>query len=253
MKSPDLVAKLMIEFLGTMFLVMTIKLSNNKSLNNATTTFAPLAIGTVLMIWVFIGGHISGGMYNPSVSLGVYLRGIGSKSIKEEFPLKELISYVAIQFSGGIVGGLISAYIGGTGSDDIYPQVGSGYSLGVGFVSELMYNCLLVYVVLSVTNPGLKHNQFYGVCIGMTVMVSAYSIAEITGASLNPAVYVGTVISAAVTKHHGDIKIQDCWIYFLAPLLASFIASGCYRVIYKFHDADPKHAQLFEETQEDFN
>src|SRR6058998_2282283 len=77
------------EFIGTFFLVLTIGLTVIGG-----TPMAPLAIGTSLMIMVYMGGHISGGHYNPAVSLGLMLRG--------KLPSKELLPYILSQLLGAV-------------------------------------------------------------------------------------------------------------------------------------------------------
>ena len=67
------IAKYVVEFIGTFFLVFTVGMTVKSP--DAATLLAPLAIGSSLMIMVYAGGHFSGGHYNPAVTLGVTLRG----------------------------------------------------------------------------------------------------------------------------------------------------------------------------------
>jgi aquaporin Z len=64
--------KYLVEFIGTFFLVLTVGCT---VIGNGAGPLAPIAIGASLMIMVFAGGHISGGHYNPAVTLGVWMRG----------------------------------------------------------------------------------------------------------------------------------------------------------------------------------
>jgi aquaporin Z len=64
--------KYIVELIGTFFLVLTIGCT---VIGNGAGPFAPLAIGAALMVMVFAGGHISGGHYNPAVTLGIWIRG----------------------------------------------------------------------------------------------------------------------------------------------------------------------------------
>jgi len=81
------------EMIGTFFLVLTVGLCVVSG-----TDFAPLAIGSSLMIMVYMGGHISGGHYNPAVSLAVMMRG--------KLDGKELIPYWVSQLVGAILAGV---------------------------------------------------------------------------------------------------------------------------------------------------
>src|SRR6266542_2819500 len=77
------------EFIGTFFLVLTVGLTVIGG-----TPFAPLAIGCSLMIMVYMGGHISGGHYNPAVSIGLALRG--------RMPSRDLGPYIVAQVLGAL-------------------------------------------------------------------------------------------------------------------------------------------------------
>src|SRR5499425_2559827 len=81
--------KYIAEFIGTFFLVLTIGCT---VVGAGTGVIAPLAIGAALMVMVYAGGHISGGHYNPAVTLGVYLRG--------RCPFRDVIPYWIAQFAG---------------------------------------------------------------------------------------------------------------------------------------------------------
>src|SRR5689334_595748 len=115
------------EFIGTFFLVLTVCLSvlTNSSL-------APLAIGTSLMVMVYMGGHVSGGHYNPAVSLAVMLRG--------KLDPKEFVPYVVSQLLGAVAAALAAnAILRGTSKSSFAlapaPDVGSGMALLV----EVLY------------------------------------------------------------------------------------------------------------------
>jgi glycerol uptake facilitator-like aquaporin len=81
--------KYLTEFIGTFFLVLTIGLSVLGG-----TPMAPLAIGAVLMVMVYMGGHVSGGHYNPAVSLAVLLRG--------KLQARDVVPYMTMQVLGAI-------------------------------------------------------------------------------------------------------------------------------------------------------
>ena len=94
--------KLVVEAIGTFFLVLTIGLV---VLEPGAGPFAPLAIGSVLMVMVYAGGHISGAHYNPAVTLGVFLRGRASAA--------DLVAYPVAQILAGLAAALLAAGLAG--------------------------------------------------------------------------------------------------------------------------------------------
>ena len=148
------------EFIGTFFLVLTAALT----LMNGTP-FAPLAIGSSLMIMVYMGGHVSGGHYNPAVSLAVLLRG-GIKS-------SEFLAYAASQVAGATAAALVAyAIVGRT----IAPHPADGVSVTGALVVELLFTFALALVVLnSAVSAKTKGNSFYGLAIGFTIVVAAFA------------------------------------------------------------------------------
>src|SRR5262245_55845258 len=95
--------KYLTEFIGAFFLVATIGFTVvNRS---DPGLIAPLAIGSALMVMIYAGGHISGGHYNPAVTLGVYLRG--------KMPMADVVPYWGAQILGAIVAALIVRFVNG--------------------------------------------------------------------------------------------------------------------------------------------
>ena len=87
--------KYLVEFIGTFFLILTI---GSTSTLNSSGVIPPLAIGGILMVMIYAGGPISGGHYNPAVTLAVLLRGA--------MPKRDAIPYMIAQVLGGVVGAL---------------------------------------------------------------------------------------------------------------------------------------------------
>src|SRR5438874_1698291 len=87
--------KLVVEAIGTFFLVLTVGQTVIKPTNQSSAALTPLAIGSALMIMVYAGGHISGARYNPAVTLAVWIRG---KCTTPERP-----AYLAAQLVGAVV------------------------------------------------------------------------------------------------------------------------------------------------------
>jgi aquaporin Z len=198
--------KLVVEFIGTFFLMFTIGMAVAKA-----GTLAPLAIGSALMVMVFAGGHVSGGHYNPAVSTAVLLRGKLSSS--EYFP------YIAAQALGAILAGLVVSGLG-------YAPPSAAAVAGIGkmLVVEFLFTFALCYVVLNVaTAQGTENNSFYGLAIGFTVMVGAFAVGSVSGGAFNPAVALGASVLGLFSWSH-------YWIYLVAELAAGAAAAGVFLI-----------------------
>ena len=203
--------KLLTEFIGTFFLVLTVGLT---VLNG--TPFAPLAIGCSLMVMVYMGGHVSGGHYNPAVSLGVYLRG--------KLDRQSLVSYWMVQLAGSIAASLIVLLLMGPGFA-VAPS--PDHPLYHAIIVEFLFTFALVLVVLnSATASGTAGNSFYGLAIGFTVVVGAFAGGPISGA-INPAVGLGpTIVNAVVAGG----SLSHAWLYFVGPLLGGWAAAMVFKI-----------------------
>ena len=123
--------KLVVEFIGTFFFILTVGLA----VANAGD-LAPLAIGASLMVMVYAGGHVSGGHYNPAVSLAVHLRG--------KMTQPEMIAYWIAQFTAALVAALVVILLD-YNPDDPAAVAGAGKAL----VVEFLFTFALAYVVLN--------------------------------------------------------------------------------------------------------
>ena len=183
--------KYVYEFIGTFFLVATVGMVVIQP-GAAAVGFAPIAIGTVLAVMIFAGGHVSGGHYNPAVSLAVFLRGD-----KREFTITHMLIYWVVQLAAGFVAALLALYLKGAlsaanGEAVAVPVVNVGSVLIPALIAEFLGTFALTYTVLNVaTAKATSGNSFYGWAIGMVVFVSAYAFGGISGGVFNLAVALG--------------------------------------------------------------
>ena len=202
--------KYIAEFIGTFFLVLTIGCTG---IGAGSGVIAPLAIGAALMVMVFAGGHISGGHYNPAVTIGVLIRG--------KVKAADVVPYMIAQVVAAVVAALIVRGVlrAGAAVTPIAPN------LGPALVAEFLFTFALVYVVLNAaTAEGTSGNSFYGLAIGMTVMTGAFAVGDISGGAFNPAVAVGISVMGISTW-------PNIWIYLVADFAAGVVAAIIFQLI----------------------
>ena len=200
--------KLLVELIGTFFLVFTVGASVRSG-----NSLAPVAIGAVLMVMIYAGGHISGGHFNPAVTLAALVRG--------RIGLGEAAGYWVAQFVAGVLAALVVPEIVNPGKVTALTLSGQ---LTAAFVAELLFTFALAYVVLNVaTSKDHPDNSFYGLAIGFTVMVGAVAVGGISGGAFNPAVVLG-----------GAVMGLFPWavlLYLVAELVAGMAAGLAFRVL----------------------
>ncbi len=204
--------KYIVEFIGTFFLVLVVGLT---VIDPGAGILAPLAIGSTLMIMVYAGGPISGGHYNPAVTLGVWMRGKCETS--------DALTYMIVQFIAGIIAALTVSYFKGNPMlTAMTPDVPKS------LLNEFLFTFALVYVVLNVaTSKKSAGNSYFGLAIGFTVVIGAFAGGGISGGAYNPAVAAGITTM-------GLASLGNFWIY----IVANFAGGAAAAVIYKFVNAD---------------
>lgn len=199
--------KYLTELIGTFFLVLTIGLTVLGG-----SPMAPLAIGAALMVMVYMGAHVSGGHYNPAVSLAVFMRG--------RLKGGDLLPYVLFQLVGALLAsGVVYRVMGHT----FAPAPAAGATSMAAFAIELLFTFALCLVWLNVATTQLTAgNSFYGLAIGATVVVAAFAGGPISGGAFNPAVGAGPLLLRSLM---GEGGIQHLWLYVAGPLLGGVIAA----------------------------
>ena len=206
--------KYIVEFIGAFFLVLTIGFT---VIEPGAGAMAPLAIGSALMVMVYAGGHISGAHYNPAVTLAVWMRG---RCASVDVP-----GYMIAQVVGAVIAAFIVLLVKGN------PTVQAGTPNVVpALIAEFLYTFALCYVVLNVaTSKNTSGNSFYGLAIGFTVLIGAYSVGAISGGAFNPAVAVGITVM-------GLSSVANIWIF----LVANFLGGAVAALVFNSLNADDK-------------
>jgi aquaporin Z len=203
--------KYLTEFIGTMFLVLTVGLTVI-----GQSPMAPLAIGASLMIMVYMGGHISGGHYNPAVSLALAMRG--------KLASAELVPYMVAQLLGAIVASLLVYVIMGR---TFAPAPAPTATVIAALLVEILYTFALCLVVLnSATHPATKGNSFYGLAIGFTIVVAAFAGGGISGGAFNPAVGIGPTLVHGLM---GGGSFANVWLYIVGPFVGGALAAVVFK------------------------
>ena len=201
-------AKYITEFIGTFFLVFTIGCT---VIAGEAGVIPPLAIGAALMVMVYAGGHVSGGHYNPAVTLAVFLRGRCAAA--------EVMPYMISQVAGAIIAGLVVRYLKTGAEVKAFVPL-----LLPGLLVEFLFTFALCYVVLNVaTAKATAGNSYYGLAIGMTVMTGAFSVGTISGGAFNPAVAIGIAFM-------GMLAWGSLWVLLVGTFLGGLVAALIFKV-----------------------
>ncbi len=207
--------KLLTELVGTFAFLSVIALSK------PIGPLAPLAIGTALMVVVYMGGHISGGHYNPAVSFGVWLR--------RKIDLVTLLTYWLAQLVGAVLA-FIFGYIVSGHTPGIAPAHSATWIQALAV--ETAFTGLLVLTVLNVAaTRATEGNSYFGLAIGFAIVVGAFAGGPISGGAFNPAIGFGATFGKAV---FAGGNFDWLWVYVVGGLLGGAIAAGIHALQIRF-------------------
>jgi aquaporin Z len=196
--------KYAVEAIGTFFLVFTVAVSVLSH-----SAYTPLAAGAALTVMVYAGGHISGGHYNPAVTLAALCR--------RRIGTADAVAYWIVQFAAGVIAGALArAVVNPATVTALHP---TGHTLAATAVLEFLFTFALAYVVLNVaTSKDQTGNSFFGLAIGFTVLAGAFAAGGISGGSFNPAVSLGAATG-------GVFAWSTLWVYIVVEAVAG-VAAG---------------------------
>jgi aquaporin Z len=202
--------KYLVEFIGTFFLVFTV---GSTVIPPSAGSLAPVAIGAVFMVMVFAGAHVSGGHYNPAVTLAVWIRG--------KCETKDVVPYWISQVAAAFVAAWMVGKIKMQGAAT--PLAIAGWK--PAFVAEFLFTFALCWVMLNAaTSKGTAGNSFYGLAIGATVMVGVFAVGGVSGGAFNPAVATG--ISLMGLSFWGNY-----WVLLAGEIAGAIAAATVYKVV----------------------
>lgn len=205
--------KYVYEFIGTFFLVFTFGMTVLSP--SGAGPFAPIAIGTILAVMIFSGAHVSGGHYNPAVTLASYIRG--------RFLLSDLGIYWIVQLVAAVIAAFFTLYYKGA-QEPVLVDV----NIPKLFIAEFLFTFALCFAALNVTaTKWTAGNSYFGLAVGFVVIAGSYAVGSISSAALNPAVALGmTVMNLSVWA--------NLWIFIFANLLGGAAAA----LVFKYSHLD---------------
>ncbi|BCZ56256.1 aquaporin Z [Serratia marcescens] len=186
-----------------------------------------LAFGLTVVTMAYAVGHISGGHFNPAVTVGLFAGG--------RFAAKDVIPYVIAQVIGGIAAASVlyliasgkagfDATAGGFASNGYGEHSPGGYSLQAAIVIELVLTAFFLIVIHGVTDKRAPAG-FAPLAIGLTLTLIHLISIPVTNTSVNPARSTGVAI------FQGTWALQQLWVFWLVPLVGGIIGGLIYRCL----------------------
>jgi aquaporin Z len=234
MTTPTMFHRLAAEFIGTFWLVLggcgsavfAAKFPSDGTALGIGFLGVALAFGLTVLTGVYAFGTISGGHFNPAVTLGA--------AIAKRVEWKALPAYWITQVVGGVVAGAV-IYVIASGKDG-WTAAGNmaangygahspgGYSLVAVLVTEIVLTAVFLLVILGATDDRAPKG-FAGLAIGLTLTLIHLISIPISNTSVNPA------RSTAVAFFNGDGAPAQLWLFWLAPLVGAAIAGAAYPIL----------------------
>lgn len=222
--------KLLAEFVGTFWLVLggcgSAVLAAAFPEVGIGFVGVSLAFGLTVLTMAYAVGHVSGGHFNPAVSLGLTVAG--------RFPAKDLAPYVVAQVLGGIVaGGVLYVIASGQAGFDVsagfasngYAEHSPGqYSLLASLVAEVVMTAMFLVIILGATDRRAPAG-FAPIAIGLALTLIHLISIPVTNTSVNPA------RSTGVALYVGGWAVAQLWLFWVAPLVGGALGALIYRVI----------------------
>lgn len=229
-------AKLMAEFVGTFWLVLggcgSAVLAAAFPELGIGFAGVSLAFGLTVLTGAYALGPISGGHFNPAVTVGLWAGG--------RFPPGQVVSYIVAQVVGAIVGAGV-LYIIASGSPDFTLAGGfasngygehspGGYSMMAGAVSEIVMTFMFLIVILGATHKRAPVG-FAGIAIGLALTLIHLISIPVTNTSVNPARSTGPALFV------GDWALSQLWLFWVMPIIGAALAGVVYRTIFEADEA----------------
>jgi len=227
MKEFNLTQKLSAEFLGTLFLVFggcgSAVLAAAFPQVGIGLLGVSLAFGLSVLTMAYAVGHVSGGHFNPAVTVGLFAAG--------RFSAKDIAPYVVAQFAGAIAGaGILFLIASGKAGFDVTAGFASngyganspgGYTLMAALLTEVVMTFFFLIVILGGSDDHAK--GLAPIAIGLALTLIHLVSIPVTNTSVNPARSLGPAIFV------GGLAIKQLWLFLLAPVVGAVLAGAAHR------------------------
>jgi len=226
--APSLGKRLAAEVFGTFLLVFGVIGTALFASGNTGLLGVALAVGLTVIGGAYAVGHISGGHFNPAVSIGAAAAG--------RFAWSDVLPYIAAQIVGGALATTILFAIRAgapegsiAGFDAVSNGFGDASPAGFGLVSvlvaEVVLTAIFLYVILGVTDRRAP-SGFAPLAIGLTLTLVHLVLIPISNASVNPARSIATAIFG------GAVPLGQLWVFIVAPIVGGLIAGFTYNLLF---------------------
>ena len=238
---PSLPKKLGAEFLGTFWLVFggcgsAVLAAAFPSLGIAFAGVA-LAFGLTVLSMAFAVGHISGGHFNPAVTVGLF--------VGKRFPAAEVVPYIIAQVIGAIVASLVLYIIasggpgfsitGGFASNGYGDHSPGHYSLAAALVAEIVLTAFFLIVIMGSTDKRGVPAGFAPIAIGLALTLIHLISIPVTNTSVNPARSTGPALILSLFGG-GGWALGQLWLFWVAPIIGGALGAAVYLGVAGDHD-----------------
>lgn len=205
---------LVAEFIGTFALIFIGGAAIAIGGSDAGLIGAALAHGLVLAIMISALGHISGGVFNPAVSVGLW--------VAKKLDTSTAAQYIVAQLVGGLAGGyLLSFLMGAQAAATGTPALASGVGAMQGVIMEAVLTFFLMTAIMGTAVDSRGPKGLAGFGIGLVLVFDILAGGKMTGASMNPARTLGTGLPGG--------QLADHWVYWVGPVLGAVVATLVYQ------------------------
>lgn len=228
MGSPIMVRRLTAEFLGT-FALCFLGIGAILATQGQSLVAIAFAHGLAIGLMILAVGHISGGHFNPAVTVGLF--------IGRRINVPDAIAYIVAQVVGAVAACLVLLAIFPKSVRDAQsfgiPAVGKGFSVGdvtINFtstnalVAEIVTTFFLVFVVYGTAIDKRSNCTIAGLAIGLIITADIFAVGAVSGAAMNPARYLGPAIV--------DGNFTNAWIWIVGPVVGGLLAGLVYSLLF---------------------